>query len=364
LGYRYTPEETRPILELPETPTDAMNSTHVTPANTLVAPLRMLGGRSFGVLRLARLPAQPWTAQEIQFVQQAAQGIAQALEVGRLLEETRDRAARDHLVGEIGGQLRTTLDPDAIMKTTVQALGRLLKAELTTIEVMAAMRNGWITCPGCGGCDAGNLNPFLVIAGVLLAVALLLTLGIARALTRDLRRTLRALTYRVAQMAEGPGRGSRPRRRTNSVSCARAIGAVCAVAERRERMSQETVAQTTRAAQQAARVAATARVSHHLLAVVGTDDWLAVSVRQISEQCKFYHVGVFLLDDARQAVILRAASSAVGQRLLAGGYKVLLAESPDFDAVVAHRRATFHRRHPERPPIPPFPQTCSACLLL
>ncbi len=138
LGYRYTPEETRPIPYLTEMPSDTVESTHITAANTLVSPLRMLGGRTFGALRLNRPATHPWTSQEMQFVQQAAQGIAQALEVARLLEETRDRAARDRLVGEIGGQLRATLDPDVIMKTTVQALGRLLQAELTTIEVSGA----------------------------------------------------------------------------------------------------------------------------------------------------------------------------------------------------------------------------------
>lgn len=140
-GYRYTPEETRPLLQRAETSPDIVASTHITSANTLVAPLRMLGGRVFGALRLQRPALHPWTAEEVQFVQQAAQSVAQALEVARLLEETRDRAARDRLIGEIGGQLRATLDPDAIMKTTVQALGRLLQVELTTIEVSSA-RNG------------------------------------------------------------------------------------------------------------------------------------------------------------------------------------------------------------------------------
>jgi len=140
VGYTYTPEARGPLLR-GDSPTGVgsaitVEDTQIVGSNTLVVPLRLIGGAVFAALRLRRDPAYPWTEPEMGFVKQAAQSIAQSLEVARLIESTRDQAARDRLLGEIGSQLRMTLDPDTIMQTTVQTLGQALGAQLTTIEMV------------------------------------------------------------------------------------------------------------------------------------------------------------------------------------------------------------------------------------
>jgi GAF domain-containing protein/HAMP domain-containing protein len=49
---------------------------------------------------------------------------------------------------------------------------------------------------------------------------------------------------------------------------------------------------------------------------------LALITRLVSERFDFYHVGIFLIDNARQFAILQAANSEGGQRMLARGHKL------------------------------------------
>lgn len=54
---------------------------------------------------------------------------------------------------------------------------------------------------------------------------------------------------------------------------------------------------------------------------------LETTARAISERFGFYHVGIFILDDAKIWAILRAASSAGGQRMLARGHRLQVGQT-------------------------------------
>ncbi len=54
---------------------------------------------------------------------------------------------------------------------------------------------------------------------------------------------------------------------------------------------------------------------------------LETTVRAISDRFGFYHVGIFILDDAKMWAILRAASSAGGQRMLARGHRLQVGQT-------------------------------------
>jgi GAF domain-containing protein len=64
-----------------------------------------------------------------------AERLALAVENARLLEEAQRRAARERLIAEISTRLRASLDPDTVLKTTVQELGRALRARWVAVEV-------------------------------------------------------------------------------------------------------------------------------------------------------------------------------------------------------------------------------------
>lgn len=128
IGYRYTPADTTPLTRtaVPTTPAAQMGSTpYVDADNTLWVPLQLAGGQNFGLLRLCRDAAQPWSGHDVAFVTRAVQEIAQALEVARLLEESRLRALREAQVGEIADLFTRALDVDTMLQTAVRELGRL-----------------------------------------------------------------------------------------------------------------------------------------------------------------------------------------------------------------------------------------------
>jgi GAF domain-containing protein len=54
---------------------------------------------------------------------------------------------------------------------------------------------------------------------------------------------------------------------------------------------------------------------------------LETTARAISERFGFYHVGIFILDDAKVWAILRAASSVGGQRMLARGHRLQVGQT-------------------------------------
>jgi len=54
---------------------------------------------------------------------------------------------------------------------------------------------------------------------------------------------------------------------------------------------------------------------------------LETTAHAISDRFGFYHVGIFILDDAKMWAILRAASSAGGQRMLARGHRLQVGQT-------------------------------------
>lgn len=128
VGYRFTPTGTTPLtrdaISRELAPRTAF-APYVDADNTLFAPLQLTGGQNFGLLRLCRDAAQPWSSHDVAFVTRAVQDIAQALEVTRLLEESRLRAMREAQVGEIAELFTRALDVDTMLQTAVRELGRL-----------------------------------------------------------------------------------------------------------------------------------------------------------------------------------------------------------------------------------------------
>ncbi|HNF93084.1 MAG TPA: GAF domain-containing protein [Anaerolineales bacterium] len=57
------------------------------------------------------------------------------------------------------------------------------------------------------------------------------------------------------------------------------------------------------------------------------DILLPLIARLVSERFNFYHVGIFLIDDARQYAVLQAANSSGGQNMLKRGHKLKVGES-------------------------------------
>lgn len=102
---------------------------------SLLVPIT-LRGENIGALGLKGTEGQrQWTADEIALIESIADQMALAIENARLIEQTRQRAERERVIGEIGTRVRGSLDPDTILKTTIRELSRALGAESAVIEI-------------------------------------------------------------------------------------------------------------------------------------------------------------------------------------------------------------------------------------
>jgi GAF domain-containing protein len=89
-----------------------------------------------GVVRLRKPDeAGPWTQEEISLMESVAGQLGLTLESARLHQETQRRAVREQLVAQVSAQVRASLDPDTILKTSVRELSRVLGAEWAAIEL-------------------------------------------------------------------------------------------------------------------------------------------------------------------------------------------------------------------------------------
>jgi GAF domain-containing protein/HAMP domain-containing protein len=104
----------------------------------LAVPIKV-AGEVIGVVS-SHKPRQagPWLKEEVETLESLVEEMAVSLESARLYQETQMRAAREQMVAEITGRLRSSLDPDMILRTTVRELGRALETELTSVEI-----TGW-----------------------------------------------------------------------------------------------------------------------------------------------------------------------------------------------------------------------------
>jgi GAF domain-containing protein/HAMP domain-containing protein len=87
----------------------------------------ILRGQGLGWITLRRNPeAQPWGQEEIDLAQKSINQLALVLENARLMEENRQRALKEELIGNVTARTQGLLDVDTVMKTAVQEIGRAL----------------------------------------------------------------------------------------------------------------------------------------------------------------------------------------------------------------------------------------------
>ena len=87
-------------------------------------------------------------------------------------------------------------------------------------------------------------------------------------------------------------------------------------------LEQRVAERTADLARRTAQLEAAAYVARRAAEIRGVDVLLNETVRLISDRFGFYHAGIFLVDDAGEYAVLRAASSEGGQRMLARGHRL------------------------------------------
>ena len=102
--------------------------------NTLAIPIR-LRDQVIGTLNIRpNNDGRTWSADEVSIVQAVTERLGLALDNARLFEETSSRASREHIVSDITAKIRSTNDPQEMIKTAVEELKRALGA--TRVEIV------------------------------------------------------------------------------------------------------------------------------------------------------------------------------------------------------------------------------------
>jgi GAF domain-containing protein/HAMP domain-containing protein len=95
----------------------------------LVAPIE-LRGQKIGSIVLRRSDEEtPWDTEDRTLMEDVSAQVALALENARLLEESRQRAAREQLVTDITGRIRAELEIETVLQQALEDLGQVLDAE-------------------------------------------------------------------------------------------------------------------------------------------------------------------------------------------------------------------------------------------
>lgn len=125
-------ETAQPIVTI--TPRGTSATGHLVSRSTLAVPVN-LRGETIGVIHLqeASDPPRQWTEAEISSVRAVADQVAQALENARLFEQTFRRADRERKVLEITSKIRSTNDPQTMLRIAVEELQHSLGATQTQI---------------------------------------------------------------------------------------------------------------------------------------------------------------------------------------------------------------------------------------
>ena len=89
-------------------------------------------------------------------------------------------------------------------------------------------------------------------------------------------------------------------------------------------LERRVVERTARLEHRTAHLQAIIEIGQAVSATQNLDDLLNQVVQSVSEKFGFYHTGIFLLDEAGQYVVLQAANSSGGKRMLANGHRLLV----------------------------------------
>ncbi len=127
-GYRYTPRGAAPIAasySVAAAATGMAESTNGTAP--LVVPIK-LRGETIGNLIVQGQRVGAWTQDQMELAQAVAERVALSAENARLFDETNRRAERERLVTEITSRIRSTNDPDEMIRTAIEELRNALGA--------------------------------------------------------------------------------------------------------------------------------------------------------------------------------------------------------------------------------------------
>ena len=178
------------------------------------------------------------------------------------------------------------------------ALYALILTVLTGVAIGVPVLTGRLALISSGA-TSGTWDAWIIAYLIIILLSLLVTTGL-RMLQEEFDQAEKSSTqYENLLAEERNGLDARVQQRTAELS------AISEVMEKRVSQS-ETIAV----------------VAHQVSQVQDIDKLLPTITQLISERLGFYHVGIFLLDDAKEYAVLKAANSSGGQQMLKHGHRL------------------------------------------
>ncbi|MEZ0395180.1 MAG: GAF domain-containing protein [Anaerolineales bacterium] len=201
--------------------------------------------------------------------------------------------------------LEVSLIPAYILASLLLPLWEMLSLMAVSIIILALFG-----VPGMSASQIGALIGVFMTTGTLLAISAAFRNGLERQRLTELdmvNQELRQIQMTLEQRVE---------ERTDELRTA-----------------------TFRAARHASQLQTIAEVAHTVSLVSELDELLRAVCALLSERFGFYHIGIFLNDEAQEFTVLRASNSEGGQRMLARGHKLKIGEAGIVGYVAAQGEA-------------------------
>ena len=92
-----------------------------------------LRGQEIGAITVKRRADKPWTEAEQDLMEKLAAQVALAVENARLIDETRQRAAQEQIIGEVSARFSRSLDVEALLQAAVREFAALPEVAEATV---------------------------------------------------------------------------------------------------------------------------------------------------------------------------------------------------------------------------------------
>jgi len=287
--------------------------------------LRVRDGMSRGltVEEMARETAAPLVFLDSQ--QQVLRVEARRLPTGSELQARMDTVAT--VIGNVTGVTRQILqaleqgDRDWALYLLAQldVNYRLVRQETDSLVALAHRRHEQAIAEA-----RLATRRVLIVVPTVTVVVILAAVGAAVVALRAVVTGVRLLSDSAGQLAAGRLETRAPEQGLEEFRfLARTFNNMAAELQQLYTGLERLVAQRTAdLARRTAQLEAAATVAREAAEIRDLDTLLNETVRLISDRFGFYHAGIFLVDDAREYAVLRAASSEGGQRMLARGHRL------------------------------------------
>lgn len=165
----------------------------------------------------------------------------------------------------------------------------------------------------------------ILLTGVILAAALLLTMGIGNRLTRPLV----ALTKTAEEISAGNLAAVASVGVQDEIgTLANAFNSMTArLRDMIENLGQRVTERTLALERRAVQMQAALEVGRAVASMRNLEELLPRITHLISQRFGFYHVGIFLIDERNEYAVLRAANSKGGQAMLKRGHKLQVGQA-------------------------------------